>query len=133
MHRSSSLFLAVVAAALLGVTACGSSDDESSTPPPQATTSQAASNQPAADTLDAGDAAVLRQARQTAARYCAGHKATSGELTGAVATVESLYEIDPTAKGADGRSVEQTAKAMERRVRACGGRSAAKRLAKLTG
>jgi hypothetical protein len=132
MHRSSALLLAVIAAALLGVAGCGSSDDDSSSPPPQATTSQAASKQPAADTLDAGDAAVLRQARQTAARYCAGRKATGGELTGAVATVESLYQIDPEAKGADGKTVAQTAKAIERTVRACGGRTAAKRLAKLT-
>ncbi len=132
MHRSSSLLLAVVAAALLGVAGCGSSDDESSSPPPQATTSQAASKQPAADALDAGDAAVLRQASKTGARYCAGHKATAGELTGAVATVESLYQIDPEAKGADGKTVAQTAKAMERKLRACGGRSAAKRLAKLS-
>jgi hypothetical protein len=132
MHRSSSLLLAVVAAALLGVAGCGSSDDDGSSPPP-ATTQSAASKQPAAATLDAGDAAVLRQARQVGARYCAGHKATAGELTGAVATVESLYQIDPEAKGADGRTVAQTAKAMERKLRACGGRTAAKRLAKLTG
>jgi hypothetical protein len=131
MHRSSALLLAAVVAALFGVTGCGSSDDESTSPPP-ATTSQAASKQPAPDTLDAGDAAVLRQASQTAARYC-GHRATAGELTGAVATVESLYQIDPKAKGASGRTVEQTAKALERRLRACGNRSAAKRLAKLTG
>jgi Tfp pilus assembly protein FimV len=130
MHRSSSLLIALAVAALVGVTGCASSDDDSSAPAPAAT--QAASKQPAADRLDAADAAILRRASQTGARYCAGHKATAGELTGAVATLESLYQIDPEAKGSDGKTVKQTTVALQRKLRACGGRSAAKRLAKLT-
>ena len=69
----------------------------------------------------------------TAAAYCAGHKATAGELTGAIATLESLYQIDPSAQQPDGTTVEQAAVALERKLRACGARTPAKRLAKLAG
>jgi hypothetical protein len=54
-------------------------------------------------------------------------------VTGAVATLESLYQIDPEALGSDGKTVKQVTRAAERTLRACGNRSAAKRLAKLTG
>jgi hypothetical protein len=54
-------------------------------------------------------------------------------VTGAIATLESLYEIDPDARQADGRTVEQSATALERRLRACGARTAARRVARLTG
>ena len=76
---------------------------------------------------------VLRGVRKTVAQYCAGHKATAGELTGAIATLESLYEVDPAARGVDGKSVKQVAVATQRRLRICGARSAAKRVGKLTG
>jgi hypothetical protein len=49
-----------------------------------------------------------------------------------MATLESLYEIDPVASQADGTTVQQSATALEQRLRACGARTAAKRLAKLT-
>ena len=77
--------------------------------------------------------ATLVSIRRTAAAYCAGHKATAGELTGAIATLESLYQIDPQAQQPNGATVEQTAVALERKLRACGARTAAKRVAKLTG
>jgi hypothetical protein len=64
--------------------------------------------------------------------HCARHQASAGELTGAIATLESLYEIDPGAKQADGRTVKQSATALEQRLRACGAHTAARRLAKLT-
>ncbi len=132
MHRSSALLLVVALAALAGVTGCSSSDDESSAPPPTAAASSAP-KAPAADRLDTGDAAILRNVGKTVAQYCAsGHKATAGEVTGAVATLESLYEIDPAAVGSDDKTVKQVARAAERTLRACGNRSAAKRLAKLT-
>jgi hypothetical protein len=54
-------------------------------------------------------------------------------VTGAIATLESLYEIDPDARQADGTTVEQSATALERRLRACGARTAAKRVARLAG
>src|SRR6185295_18103009 len=38
----------------------------------------------------------------------------------AIATLESLYEIDPEAKQPDGTTVEQAAVALERKLRACG-------------
>ena len=84
----------------------------------------------AAGCASADDAQALLTIRRTVARYCAGHRATAGELTGA--TLESLYEIDPDARQADGTTVQQSATALERRLRACGAHTAAKRLAKLT-
>ncbi|HSS56663.1 MAG TPA: hypothetical protein VLK59_01540, partial [Solirubrobacteraceae bacterium] len=83
--------------------------------------------------LAASDAQTLTTVRQTVAQYCAGHKATAGELTGAIATLESLYAIDPNASQADGTTVEQSATKLREKLRACGARTAAKRLSRLTG
>jgi transposase len=130
------LLAAVAALALLAVAGCASDDDTRSTPP---TTTTAASQQaPAsaasadASKLDAADAGTLLTVRRTVARYCDGHKASAGELTGAVATLESLYEIDPDARQADGTTVGEAAKAIERKLRACHAGKAARRVAKLT-
>jgi hypothetical protein len=127
------LLVGLAAAALLAAAGCAS-DDDSSAPPATTTASRpAAPAAPAgADRLSADDAQTLLTIRQTVARYCAGHKATAGEVKGAIATLESLYEIDPGARQADGTTVEQSATALERRLRACGARAAAKRVAKLT-
>jgi hypothetical protein len=122
------LLVGLAAAALLAAAGCASDDDSSA--PPAATTAAAPAG---ADRLSADDAQTLLTIRQTVARYCAGHKATAGEVTGAIATLESLYEIDPGARQADGTTVERFATALERRLRACGARTAAKRVAKLTG
>jgi hypothetical protein len=131
MHRFP-LLAAVALAAVLGVSACGNSDDESSAPP--ATTQQAASRQPAStDKLAADDAQVLRQASKTVAQYCNGHKATKGELSGAVATVESLFEIDPAAQDASGKTVKQVTTTLAQKLHACGARSAAKGLTSRSG
>jgi predicted outer membrane protein len=132
MLRSTALLTAVTVAAVAGAAGCGNSDDETSAPP-TATAAQAASKAPGADKLDAADAAVLRGVLNTVAQYCSGHKATTGEVTGAVATLESLYEIDPAALGSDGKTVKQTAVAVRRALRACGDRSASRRVGKLTG
>ena len=125
------LLVGLAAVVLLAAAGCASDDDSSA--PPTATT---AASQPAApasaDVLSTDDAQALLTIRRTVARYCAGHKATAGELTGAIATLESLYEIDPDASQADGTTVQQSATALEQRLRACGARTAAKRLAKLT-
>ena len=125
------LLVGLVAVVLLAAAGCASDDDPSA--PPPATT---AASQPAAaagaDRLAAGDAETLRAIRQTVARYCAGHKATAGELTGAIATLESLYAIDPNASQADGTTVEQSATKLQEKLRACGARTAAKRLSRLT-
>jgi hypothetical protein len=128
------LLVGLAAAALLAAAGCAS-DDDSSAPPATTTASRpAAPAAPAgADRLSADDAQTLLTIRQTFARYCAGHKATAGEVKGAIATLESLYEIDPGARQADGTTVEQSATALERRLRACGARAAAKRVATLTG
>jgi hypothetical protein len=133
MLRSTALLATIVLAAAAGVAGCGSSDDESSAPPSTPAAQPAPKAPAAGDRLDAADAAVLRGVRKTVAQYCASHKATAGELTGAIATLESLYEVDPAAKGADGKSVKQVAVATQRRLRICGARSAAKRVGKLTG
>jgi hypothetical protein len=125
------LLIGVAAVALLAAVGCASSDD-SSAPPPATTAASQPAAPAGADRLDAGDAGTLRNVRQTVARYCAGHGATAGELTGAIATLESLYEIDPGASEADGTTVAQAATALERKLRACGARTAAKRLARLT-
>jgi hypothetical protein len=129
------LLVGLAAAALLAAAGCASDDDSSA--PPTATTAASQPAAPAApagaDRLSADDAQTLVTIRQTVARYCAGHKATAGEVTGAIATLESLYEIDPGARQADGTTVERFATALERRLRACGARTAAKRVAKLTG
>jgi hypothetical protein len=122
------LLIGVAAVALLAAVGCASSDD-SSAPPPATTAAPQPAAPAGADRLDAG---TLRNVRQTVARYCAGHGATAGELTGAIATLESLYEIDPGASEADGTTVAQAATALERKLRACGARTAAKRLARLT-
>ena len=125
------LLVGLAAVVLLAATGCASDDDSSA--PPAATT---AASQPAAptsaDRLSADDAQTLTTIRRTVARYCARHKASAGELTGAIATLESLYEIDPEASQADGTTVAQSATALEQTLRACGARTAAKRLAKLT-
>jgi hypothetical protein len=132
MHRSFALLLSIALVALVGAAGCGSSDDDSSPPPTQAA-AQPAPKAPAADQLDAADAKILRGVTGTVGQYCAPkHKASAGEVTAAVATLESLYEIDPAAIGADNKSVKQVAVAIQRQLRACGDRSAAKRVAKLT-
>jgi hypothetical protein len=130
--RLSHLLLAGLAAVvLLAATGCAS-DDDSSTPPAATTAASQPAAPPDADRLSADDAQTLTTIRRTVERYCVGHKASAGELTGAIATLESLYEIDPGARLADGRTVKQSATALEQRLRACGARAAAKRLAKLT-
>lgn len=125
------LLVGLAAVALLAAAGCASDDDSSA--PPAATTAASRPAAPAAtDRLSAGDAQTLLTIRQTVERYCAGHKATAGEVTGAIATLESLYEIDPDARQADGTTVGQAAKAIERRLRACHAGTAARRVAKLT-
>jgi hypothetical protein len=133
LHSLSLLALALAVTAPLAVAGCAGDDD--ATAPPAATTAAqpAAPKAPAADRLDASDASILHDAATTVAGYCAGRKATAGEVTGAVATIESLFEIDPQARGADGRSVQRVSAALERKLRACGDRAAARRLAKLGG
>ena len=130
--RLSRLLLAGLAAVVLMAAAGCASDDDSSAPPPATTAASQPAAAAGADRLDAGDAEALLTIRRTVARYCAGHKATAGELTGAIATLESLYTIDPGASQADGTTVEQAASTLQQKLRACGARTAAKRLAKLT-
>jgi hypothetical protein len=135
LHRERSwhqlLLAGLAAVVLLAATGCAS-DDDSSTPPAATTAASQPAAPPDADRLSADDAQTLTTIRRTVERYCVGHKASAGELTGAIATLESLYEIDPGARLADGRTVKQSATALEQRLRACGARAAAKRLAKLT-
>ena len=136
MHRSTPLLprlllLGIALVVLVAGAGCASSDDTASAPP--ATTASQPGAPRATDSLDASDSATLRTIRRTATAYCAGRKASAGELTGAIATLESLYEIDPAARQPDGTTVEQAAVALERELRACGARTAAKRVAKLTG
>lgn len=125
------LLVGLVAVVLLAAAGCAS-DDDSSAPPPATTAASQPAAAAGADRLAAGDAQTLRAIRQTVARYCAGHKATAGELTGAIATLESLYAIDPNASQADGTTVEQSATKLQDKLRACGARTAAKRLSRLT-
>jgi hypothetical protein len=130
------LLVALAGLVLLAAAGCASDDDSSSAPPATTAASQqqpakAASSDPSK--LDAADAGTLLTVRKTVARYCDGRKATAGELTGAIATLESLYEIDPGARQADGTTVGQLATAVERRLRACHAAKAARRVAKLTG
>ena len=126
--------LSELRAGIGSLAAAGCASDDDSSAPPAATTAASRPAAPAAtDRLSAGDAQTLLTIRQTVERYCAGHKATAGEVTGAIATLESLYEIDPGARQADGTTVEQSATALERRLRACGARTAARRVARLTG
>jgi hypothetical protein len=130
--RLSRLLLVGLAAVVLQAAVGCASDDDSSAPPAATTASSQPAARANADRLSAGDARALTTIRRTVVRYCAGHKASAGELTGAIATLESLYEIDPGARLADGRTVKQSATALEQRLRGCGARAAAKRLAKLT-
>ena len=125
------LLVGLVAVVLLAAAGCAS-DDDSSAPPPATTAASQPAGAAGADRLAASDAQTLRTIRQTVARYCAGHKATAGELTGAIATLESLYAIDPNASQADGTTVEQSATKLREKLRACGARTAAKRLSRLT-
>lgn len=125
------LLVGLVAVVLLAAAGCAS-DDDSSAPPPATTAASQPAAAAGADRLAASDAQTLRTIRQTVARYCAGHKATAGELTGAIATLESLYAIDPNASQADGTTVEQSATKLQDKLRACGARTAAKRLSRLT-
>lgn len=130
------LLVALAGLVLLAAAGCASEDDSSSPPPGTATTAAehpagAASADPSK--LDAADAGTLLTVRRTAARYCDGRQATAGELTGAIATLEALYEIDPDARQADGKTVGQFATSLERKLRACHAGAAAKRVAKLSG
>lgn len=122
------LLLASVALAVaVGVSACGSSDNGSTST--TVTASQAASKAPAAaDKLDSADAQVLSGAQQTVNDYCNGHKANSGELTGAVATIESLMQIDPDSKDASGQTVKQVTSDLAQKLKSCGAAAASKRL-----
>ena len=124
------LLIGLAAVALLAAVGCASSDD-SSAPPPATTAASQPAAPASADRLDMRGTGTAQHS-QTVARYCAGHAATAGELTGAIATLESLYEIDPEASQADGTTVGHSATALERKLRACGARAAAKRLARLT-
>jgi hypothetical protein len=132
------LLVALAALALLAAAGCASDDDTSSAPP-ATTTAASQKPQPASaasadpSKLDAADAATLVTIRRTVARYCDGRKASAGELTGAIATLESLYEIDPDARQADGTTVGQAATAVEHRLRACHAEKAARRVARLSG
>src|SRR5512144_3244493 len=113
----------LAAAALLAAAGCASDDDATTSPPATTAASQpaaAASADPSK--LDPADARTLLTVRRTVTQYCTGHEATAGELTGAIATLESLYEIDPSAQQSDGTTVKQAATALERRLRACGAR-----------
>jgi hypothetical protein len=131
-YRLSRLPLVGLATVVLLAAAGCASDDDSSTPPAPTTAASQPAAPAAADRLSADDAQTLTTVRRTVERYCAGHRASAGELTGAIATLESHYEIDPGARQADGRTVQQAATAFARRLRGCGARAAAKRLAKLT-
>ena len=138
MHRSTPLLprllsLALAVVVLVAAAGCASDDDSASAPPATTAAQPAAPQQADPSALDAADNGTLLTVRRTVAAYCAGHKATAGELTGAIATLESLYEIDPEAHQPNGTTVEQAAVALERKLRACGAREPAKRLAKLTG
>ena len=124
--RLSHLLLVGLAAVVLLAAAGCASDDDSSAPPPATTAASQPAAPAAADRLSADDAQTLTTIRRTVERYCAGHKASAGELRGAIATLESLYEIDPGARQADGRTVQQAATAFQQRLRACGARAAAK-------
>ena len=127
------LLLATVALAVaVGVSACGSSDNGSTAT--TATASQAASKAPAAaDKLDAADAQVLSGVQQTVNDYCNGHKASSGELTGAVATLESLIQVDPESKNASGQTVKQVTTNLAQKLKSCGAAAASKRLTAASG
>ena len=102
------LLVGLAAVVLLAAAGCASDDDSSAPPPATTAASQPAARRPAPTGSSADDAQTLRTIRQTVARYCAGHKATAGELTGAIATLESLYAIDPNASQADGTTVQQS-------------------------
>jgi ABC-type phosphate transport system substrate-binding protein len=133
MYRSTALLLVVALAALAGLVGCGDSDDEGSAPPPAVASKPAPKAPAAADRLDASDASILAGVNKAVAQYCASKdKVTPGEVTAAVATLESLYAIDPAAAGSDGKTVKQIALTVQRKLRACGDGSAARRVAKLT-
>ena len=111
--------------ALGGPVACGSDSGSSSSTQATATASKAS-----ADALDAADAKVLSQAKATIDACKAS--STSGEDVGAVATLESLYQIDPKAT-AGGTSVEEAVADARAKLQQCGKTALARRLAKLTG
>ena len=125
------LLVGVAAVVLLAAVGCASSDD-SSAPPPATTAASQPAAPASADRLDADDAGNAAHHPPDRRALLRGHAATAGELTGAIATLESLYEIDPEASQADGTTVGQSATALERKLRACGARTAARRLARLT-
>ena len=74
----------LAAAVLLAASGCAS-DDDSSAPPAATTTASQPAAPAGADRLSADDAQTLITIRHTVERYCAGHKASAGELTGAIA------------------------------------------------
>jgi hypothetical protein len=119
---------ALACAAVGGLAACGSSD--SSTSSSSSTSGSTASAQAAGGgKLDAEDSKALDDARTAIADQCKDQAATLG----AVATIESLYDIDPKATDEQGTSVEKAVADGAAQLRACGSKAQAKRLAKLSG
>jgi hypothetical protein len=120
LRRLAALGLACTAVA--GFAACGSSDDEGS-----GGSTASAGKPTAAPALSAPDARTLADARATIAEQCQDHAA----VTGAVATLEALYEIDTAAADAKGTSVREAVTDAAAQLRSCGDKAAARRLAKL--
>jgi hypothetical protein len=116
--------LGLACAAVAGFAACGSSNQDSSGS--SATTASSQSAGSGGSALSAGDARTLADARAAIANQCKDKAA----VTGAVATLESLYEIDPEATDAKGTSVRAAVTDATAQLRSCN-RAAAKRLAKL--
>jgi hypothetical protein len=122
LRRLAALGLACTAVA--GFAACGDSTSEGS-----AGSGSASAASPKGAALSAADARTLADARTTIAKQCKDHAA----VTGAVATLESLYEIDPTAADGKGTSVREAVTDAAAQLRSCGDKPAAKRLGKLAG
>jgi hypothetical protein len=121
LRRLAAIGLACTAAA--GFAACGSSSDDGS----GSSTASSAAPASGATQLSASDAQTLAAARATIAQQCKDDAA----VTGAVATLEALYEIDPAAADAKGTTVREAVTDAAAQLRSCGAKPAAKRLAKL--
>ena len=129
LHARRLAVVGLASLAIAGAAGCGSNDDSSAS-----TASQPAASAPAAgdSALSTADAKALTGARDTIDAYCKDKAAHAGELDGAVATLESLYQIDPKATSG-GTSVEEVVADSASTLRACGAKAGAKRLAALKG
>ena len=132
LHRL--LVGALAAGVLIAAAGCASDDDSTAAPAATTASQPAAPRQADASALDASDNGTLTHHPPDRRRAIApGTRRPPASSPARSPRSRRSTQVDPDARQPDGKTVEQVAVALERRLRACGADKAAKRLAKLTG